>query len=505
MTETETPLAPQAAPDVIPCEALDETLARVHVALVPDLSGIGRLAELQARVHRNLPPETAARIAWVHPDAFCVVLGYLGRVRGSLIPVLQDVCRRLLPSGPRNLQAQRFSTGHDTEGTPRVLGVGFGVDSYLLELQSRLTAELAGMGLDVLPREFVPRLTLARLPEGLGPVMTVLEGLASGFPMTLRFPEADLAARGPRGQRITLERIVLARPRRETSFDRLHGCCQSQANRFAFPQLMDCPLKNQPGHELPCFETGTVPAHPVEEPGTADGKVDSGLIHEGTQELVRIGRGRPLGRAALLDAAHPEEDQGKGAPPAAAAPVERPRPPRPPQGQRPQPAAPRGQMRSSHRDPREGGGRDATPQKEGQDKSPRGDRPPRDNRDNRPPRENRDNRPPRDKGAPGDRPPGDRPPRENRDNRPPRDKGAPGDRPPRDNRDNRPPRDKGAPGDRPPGDRPPRENRDNRPPRDKGAPSDRPPRDNRDNRDNRPAPPAPQAPQAPKPPDNGDA
>ncbi len=332
MTETETPLAPQPAREVIACEALDETLAHVHVALVPDLSGIGRLAELQARVHRNLPPETAARIAWVHPDAFCVVLGYLGRVRGSLIPVLQDVCRSLLPSGPRNLQAQRFSTGHDAEGTPRVLGVGFGVDSYLLELQSRLTAELTGLGLDVLPHEFVPRLTLARLPEGLGPVMTVLEGLASGFPMTLRFPEADLAARGPRGQKVAIERIVLARPRREEAFDRLHGCCMSQANRFAFPQMMDCPRKGLPGHELPCFETGTVPAHPVEEPGTADGKVDSGLIHEGTQELVRIGRGRPLGRAALLGAAHLDEGQDKGPPPATAAPPpERPRPQHPQQ------------------------------------------------------------------------------------------------------------------------------------------------------------------------------
>lgn len=483
MTETETPLAPEPARDLVPAEALDELFDHVHIALVPDLSGIGRLADLQSRVWRNLPPETASRIAWVPPEGFCVVLGYLGRVRGSLIPVLQDVCRRVLPSSPRNLQAQRFSTGHDAEGTPRVVGVGFAADSYLLELQSRLAAELGALGLEVLPREFVPRLTLARLPEGLGPVMTVLEGLASGFPMTLRFPEGDLAARGPRRQKLTLERVVLSRPRVEPTSGRIHGCCALQSNRFALPQLLECPRRNDPSHELPCFETGTVPAHPVEEPGTAEGKVDS-MIHEGTQELVRIGRGRPLGRAALLDAAQAEE----GHPPAAKPVPERPRPPLPAQGQRPQGPRPHGQqgqrpqgqqgqrpqgqqgqrpqgqqgqrpqgqqgprpqqgqgqrqgggLQSSHRDPR-------APQRDNRpprDKEPRGEKSEgQDNRDNRPPKENRDRQDNR----------GNRPPRENRDRQDNRDKGK--------NRENRPPRDR-------------QENRENR--------EDRPPRENRENR-----------------------
>jgi 2'-5' RNA ligase len=479
MTETETPLAPDTARESVPAEALDELLDHVHIALVPDLSGIGRLADLQSRIYRNLPPETASRIAWVAPDAFCVVLGYLGRVRGSLIPVLQDVCRRVLPSSPRNLQAQRFSTGHDTEGTPRVVGVGFAVDSYLLELQSRLSAELGALGLEVLPREFVPRLTLARLPEGLGPVMTVLEGLASGFPMTLRFPEADLAARGPRRQKLALERVVLARPRVEPTSGRIHGCCSLQSNRFALPQMLECPRKNDPAHELPCFETGTIPAHPVEEPGTADGKVDS-IIHEGTQELVRIGRGRPLGRAALLDAAQADEERSTSA----KATPERPRPPLSSQGprqgqdQRPQGQGqrPQGQGQRPQGQGQRPQGQGQRPQGQGQGQRPQGQGQGQrqgsglqsSHRDPRAPQ--RENRPPRDRGprvekAEGQENRENRPPRENRERQDNRDKGKNREnRPPRDNRENRPPRER--PDNRENRENQP-ENRENRPEADK--------------------------------------
>ena len=430
-----------ASRNVFQADEMDAALVHVHVALVPDLNGIGKLADLQSRIWRNLPPEAAARIAWVHPDAFCVVLGYLGHVRRSLIPCVQDLCRRLLPTDPPNLQAQRIVTSHDAQGTPRVLGIGFSVDSYLLEFQSRLAAELGAFGLEVLPREFTPRVTLARLPADLVPVMAVLENFATSFPMTLRFPEVDLSARGEKNQKIQLDRILLMRPRHEGLFDRLHGCCMEQSNRFAFPQMMDCPRKHLPSFDLPCFETGQSPAHPVEEPGSTEGQVDSGMIHEGTADLLRIGRNRPLGRAALLDAAHTDETHDLDAPP--------PPPPstgRPPQREQPRdnrpPQRQGGGMQTSHRDPR-------APQRD----SSQNNRPPREPRDNRPPREPR---PPRDpqREQPRDGGQNNRPPREPRDNRPPREPRPPRDpqrEQPRDGQNKSEPR----PGDgqRPPQDR----------------------------------------------------
>lgn len=273
-----------------PVLELEETLPHVHIALMPDPESLSTLALLQARVHRSLSQEHVQPIAWVPPEFFGIVLAYIGRIRVSLLEILHDIMKDLLRSETTfSLQAYRFSTAHDTQGFPRLLGVGLVQFDPLLTLRTRLIERLAQQGIDTLPLEFVQRITLARLPENTSNVMSTLEGFASEFPITLQCSHVDLASRKGLHRNIWAQ-VILGKSKPQGTFAKLHGCCREQSNRFAVHGVLDCPMRNVPEYILDCFETGRTPIHPPETPANA--KVDAEIVHEGTQDLLRFGRNR---------------------------------------------------------------------------------------------------------------------------------------------------------------------------------------------------------------------
>ncbi len=268
--------------------ALESLLSHVHIALMPDAQGVAALSDLQVRIHRLLPPEHAKRAVWVPPEFFGIVLAYAGSIRPSLLDALQDILKGIfLPEPLFALQVHRFSTAHDPQGTPRVIGAGLADFAPLFALRERLTAALERLGIDCLPREFVARITLARLPENAGPVMSILENLTATLPLTLNFSHVDLASRDGR-QRHLWARVFPGKEPSRGIFEGVHGCCREQSNRFALYGTRDCPMRNAPRHQLDCFETGCTPAHPPEAP--PDAKVEADLVHEGMQDLLRSGR-----------------------------------------------------------------------------------------------------------------------------------------------------------------------------------------------------------------------
>ncbi len=365
-------------------EILDPVLEKVHVGLVPEIGSIGRISDLQSRIARMLPPDSAPHVAWVPPDRYEITLAYMGTMRQPLIAAVQDVCSRVfLKAVPLALQADRLQTSHDARGIPRVLGLGFSPEGHELEpLQRELAAALQELGLEVSPKEFLPRVVLARLSEEAGPVMSVLESFASGFPVTLYFPEVDVMGRFPEGSFARQARILLGRPRQPSLFARSHGCCKSQAGRFSYTLMMECPMQGARASELSCFETGEGPRHPVEESGDV-APVEAGMIHDTTLDLPRIGRRRPLndsgssfGDSAKSDwkdsgemdedaplrerpdrgARPPRQDRGPRPPRQDRGPRQerQDRGPRPPRTDRPEPEKPRPQQGAgvNHRDPR---------------------------------------------------------------------------------------------------------------------------------------------------------
>lgn len=276
--------------------APEELFGRVHIALVPDVEGMTALVSLQACIQGSLAPEYVRRITWVPPEMFGIVLAYVGCIRSSMVEILHDIMKEIfLPETAFTLQAHRFGTVHDAQGSARVIGVGLALHEPLLALRSRLVQRLAGRGVDCLPAEFTPRITLARLPEDAGPVMSVLESLSSRFPMTLRFLHADLASRDGL-KRVLLARVIPGRPAVRGVLAGLHGCCHEQSGRFALYGGMDCPMRSVPEYALNCFETGCTPAHPAEAP--SDTQVEAEIIHEGMQDLLRSGRSRLSASAA---------------------------------------------------------------------------------------------------------------------------------------------------------------------------------------------------------------
>lgn len=134
---------------------------RLFVAL-PLSSGVReRLAELQERLQRGLPPGT---VRWVDPSGAHLTLIFLGQVDEGALPPLGEALETCARSAPPHVLRFQGLGCFPRPQRPRVLWVGVVGDTRALALlQAGLEAATVSLGFRREERAFHPHLTFGRV------------------------------------------------------------------------------------------------------------------------------------------------------------------------------------------------------------------------------------------------------------------------------------------------------------------------------------------------------
>ncbi|RJQ36205.1 MAG: RNA 2',3'-cyclic phosphodiesterase [Dehalococcoidia bacterium] len=120
------------------------------------------LKDLQARLRAGDPPPAK----WVNPEGTHLTLSFLGSVAADRIPAITGAMSKAATAVTPFVLRMGHPGAFPSASRARVLWVGLEGDlDKLLELKTRLDAELAPLGFKPEEREFTPHLTLARLRE----------------------------------------------------------------------------------------------------------------------------------------------------------------------------------------------------------------------------------------------------------------------------------------------------------------------------------------------------
>jgi RNA 2',3'-cyclic 3'-phosphodiesterase len=140
-------------------------MIRLFIAITPSLALQQSFAEIRAVFQRQV-----LHWRWVQPEHVHLTLKFLGNVLPEkIVPIRQAMGRAVVGQAAFTLLARGLGCFPNLS-RPRVLWMGLEPHPSLTQLQQRLEAELTPLSFAPEERAFRPHLTLARMPQGLGPI-----------------------------------------------------------------------------------------------------------------------------------------------------------------------------------------------------------------------------------------------------------------------------------------------------------------------------------------------
>jgi 2'-5' RNA ligase len=142
-----------------------------------------RLAALQA----ELRPDGLDRLRWVRPEGIHVTLKFLGETPAGRRPAIEQAITQAASGVPAHELTLGRLGRFGSRNSPRVLWVDVSGDTERLKaLQKRVDDLVSPLGYPAERRDFAAHLTLARVPEGLGP--RIAEAMGRAIETTLVEP-----------------------------------------------------------------------------------------------------------------------------------------------------------------------------------------------------------------------------------------------------------------------------------------------------------------------------
>jgi RNA 2',3'-cyclic 3'-phosphodiesterase len=170
------------------------------------------LGALQTRLRRE-----GARVSWVAPTNLHLTLVFLGDVDSARVQSISAALEKAVEGTAPFAIQMRGAGAFPSSQRPRVLWVGVsGAVSELRSVHSRITNELAQIGLRGDANPFSPHLTLGRVKDDRDPALRAVTSILTAEPIELeQFSVSEIVLMrselDPRGARHTpLYRALLA-------------------------------------------------------------------------------------------------------------------------------------------------------------------------------------------------------------------------------------------------------------------------------------------------------
>ncbi|MEX0684068.1 MAG: RNA 2',3'-cyclic phosphodiesterase [Dehalococcoidia bacterium] len=140
----------------------------------------GEVRQQLSALQHELQRRGLERLRWARPEGIHVTLKFLGETSAERRPLIEQA----LKEGAEGVEPHKLMLGKvgrfGSRNAPRVLWVDVAGDVDTLQgLQKRVDERIAPLGFPAETRPFAAHLTLARVPEGLGP--QVAEALAGAI------------------------------------------------------------------------------------------------------------------------------------------------------------------------------------------------------------------------------------------------------------------------------------------------------------------------------------
>ena len=153
---------------------------RTFVAINLPLVMVRQIALFQAKL-RVLAHERGIRVAWVPPHNMHVTLKFLGDIAEENIGILQDRLQERLSGRSPILFRVKGVGAFPSPTKPRILWIGLSSEYDALSALARdIDGGLAELGFVPEERPFHPHLTLGRVKQGEGDILTEMEPVDFG-------------------------------------------------------------------------------------------------------------------------------------------------------------------------------------------------------------------------------------------------------------------------------------------------------------------------------------
>ncbi len=145
---------------------------RAFIALNLPIETVEQVAELQAEL-RSAAAAAELRVAWVPPPNMHVTLRFLGEIPEEAATAIGDTLERNLARWPALPVIVRGVGAFPEQSKPRVIWLGVDdADGAVVKLASEVNGWLDDLGFAPDKREIQPHLTLGRVKQGDGDIVS---------------------------------------------------------------------------------------------------------------------------------------------------------------------------------------------------------------------------------------------------------------------------------------------------------------------------------------------